>query len=505
MNSLPASPGTATLNLNQISGASYGAVINSIGYSAAFSPSAMDRSGDFYYTDNAGGFSYLVGVHDNAQFQNVQMKWRFRMPTTAENITDADGVNYQSLSGFHFVGAPVVDNQGYVYAVATNGSQAAVICFVANGQVYADGLGGFDLTRAVVQQPDEFSSTTPNQLLEGSVDSVAKYGEFTASGSQITFYNFGRGANGVHQLAGNLSEPQPVTVIPPLDPTTGATGTPADVPLHTNLAWYTTPFPVTGAVSGLSKVGNALFLSNGTNLYKLPANPAVGAAKTVTVTIPATGPLVGIAITPLPSGGVGAMASAPSVGQGAMILNGSLGISALTEQVTLIADNNRILETDSDGNALWAVDSTNHAVPASGAQPATVTKVDFSHPTSLSAVSANDYLVADTGNNRCVRFDRAGNVAVGIDSLQRSEQPACGRVAADPQPASQRSNAPRRILQHADRRCGPLSGALFDRRQRQLPGYRSHRYLYLEYDRHFHRYARFNRRPDPDVCNAHLR
>jgi len=412
-NSLSPPPATGTLSLNQISGASYGAVINQVAFSAAFSPAAMDRIGDFYYTDNAHGFSYLVGVHDSVQFQNIQMKWRFRLPTGAESITDADGVVYDNYRGFQFVGAPVVDSQGYVYAVATSGNSAAVFCFVANGDIYADGITGFDPNSATFQQPDEFNPGTPNTLRPGPIDATLKYGQFTAAGSRATFFNFGIGAGGIRQLAGNLTEPQPVSVIPPLDAASGTTGTPATIPLHTNLAWVTTTFAVNGGIYGLTKVGDALFLSDGGSLYKLPANPTVGSAKTVTV-VNNTGvlrftPSVGITVTPL-SSPVGAVAAAPSVGQGALILNGASGISALTEQETLIADNNRILETDSDGNALWAVDSTNRSIPASAASSPAITKVGFNHPTSLSAVTANDYLVADTGNNRCVRFDRAGDV-----------------------------------------------------------------------------------------------
>ena len=139
--------------------------------------------------------------------------------------------------------------------------------------------------------------------------------------------------------------------------------------------------------------------------------------------------------------GVGAVSAAPAVGQGAMIINGADGISAFTQQVTLVADNNRILETDSDGNALWAVDSTNHALPATGGLPASVTKVDFNHPTALSAVTANDYLVADTGNNRCVRFDRAGNVIWELTTFSDPNHLLTAGVADDPQPACQRPDA----------------------------------------------------------------
>jgi hypothetical protein len=102
------------------------------------------------------------------------------------------------------------------------------------------------------------------------------------------------------------------------------------------------------------------------------------------------------------------VSAAPSAGGGAMIVNGSGGIAAFNQQLTLVADNNRILEVDADGNAVWSADATTRTLGSGAATQ--VSKVDFGHPTSLSQFAPNDYLVADTGNNRCVRFDRAGNV-----------------------------------------------------------------------------------------------
>ena len=89
-----------------------------------------------------------------------------------------------------------------------------------------------------------------------------------------------------------------------------------------------------------------------------------------------------------------------------MIVNGTTGIEALTRQVTVIADSNRILGVDGDGAAVWSVDATTRTDPAT----AFATKVAFNHPTALSQFAVNDYLAADTGSNRCVRFDSAGNV-----------------------------------------------------------------------------------------------
>ena len=116
------------LDVNFISADSYGQLQN-FANAAAVSAPASDRRGNYYYTEtmqaNSVTNSYVVGVANAPLHSNVHIKFRFRMPTTADgtaplnwNYIDADNVNYAPLVGFHFVGAPVVDNQGNVYAAA---------------------------------------------------------------------------------------------------------------------------------------------------------------------------------------------------------------------------------------------------------------------------------------------------------------------------------------------------------------------------------------------------
>ena len=402
-------PGNAhageTAYLSQISGSSFGAVQGGTPLTnCVFSASAFDRRGDFYYTEMNTDGSYLVGVHGDPQFRNVRLKFRFRMPkATDPALNDPDGIAWNTLAGYQFVGAPVIDAQGHVFAAASNGTNAAVLCFDANGEIYADAPPAFDPSQATLFQADESSlATAPNQLRPGGEISgnpntpLLRYGEYTASGSRVTFFNFGVGTGSQRQLAGNLSEPQAVTATPNVDANNPAqTSTPVTLNLHTNLLWYT-QFPAQGSISGLSKAGGALFLTDGVSVYQPPASPAAipfGKAVAFDPKVPGNSTL-------LPSP-VGTVLAAPSIGGSVMTISGLNGTATLTQQLTLIADNNRILETDTQGNAVWATDST---TAASG------TKTDFSHPTALAQVAPNDYLVADTGNNRCVRFDRAGDV-----------------------------------------------------------------------------------------------
>jgi len=411
--------------LNQISGSSFGAVQGGSPLTnCVFSASAFDRRGDSYYTETNSDGSYLVGVHGDPQFRNVRLKFRFRMPKAFDGpLNDPDGIVWSNLAGYQFVGPPVIDAQGRLYAAASNGTNAAVLCFDANGEIYADAPAAFDPSQATLFQADESSAATqPNQLRPGGEISgnpntpLLRYGEYTASGSRVSFFNFGVGTGGSRQLAGNLSEPQAITATPNVDANNPAQqSTPVTLNLHTNLLWYAVlpsavqskPF-VQGQTSGLSKAGNTLFLIDSgasatmpNRLFSLSAMPSLSAGKTATPMDPA-GNFDVSQIVPLTLPKyIGTVAAAPSIGGSVMTITGTLGTATLTRQFTLIADNNRILETDTQGNAVWATDST---TAANG------TKTDFSHPTALAQVAPNDYLVADTGNNRCVRFDRAGDV-----------------------------------------------------------------------------------------------
>jgi hypothetical protein len=437
--------GGMTLTLHEIKALSFS---NTVGGGATLSAPAIDRKGDYYYVVNAGADSYLFGVHDDIAQRNVRLKFRFRLPksgdlstvdptsgtqwSTPGNAVDADNVNYantttnpdgssRSLLDYHFVGAPVVDGQGNVYVAAQQGTAgpAAVLSFNADQEVTAVPLGpgasGFDATQAHYFQLDEAMGNPQNPLVAIPLPrrGAGRYGQITTAGSVASVFNFGRGSGGSRQIAGNLCEPQPFTATPNLQAGV-STGTAMWMYFHTNLAWYAT-FAVNGPISGLSKAGSTLLLcdsgggSSGAvgsgsynTLYKLPAAPTIGAGKLAALTVRKAPLGTGANGQPLY---IGTVTAAPSAGGGAMVVNGTAGLAAFNQQLTLIADNNRILEADADGNAVWSADATTRA-GGNGVS----TKVDFAHPSALAQFAPNDYLVADTGNNRCVRFDRGGSV-----------------------------------------------------------------------------------------------
>ena len=433
-------PAGKTLTLNAVSAFSYGTALAGGGtnLSATVSSPAGDRSGSFYYTVNTpDNQSYLIGLKPDVQTRGVHLTFRFRMPRGDGQAGDPDGVNWNDLNGYQFVGAPVVDSKGRVYAAAVNTTNpnlitATVLCFDSTQDVYA-AAPGYDFSQVTVTQPDEgAAASAANTILAGgTVTNIpgtgeTEFGQYLAGDGRITFFNFGRSTSQPGQVAGNLSEPQPISVQPNVNGTTGGVVPSATtLPLHTNLSWYMTPFTVNGdarttVITGVSKVGDTVLLADSgtplpnfkTNqLYKINAAAAVGTAKVL--------PPTAFSSTPLDTA-IGNVRAAPSASSSVLVLNGTTGISAFTRQLTLIADNNRILETDSDGQAVWAADAT---VGAGGA------KVDFSHPAGLSAVSSNDYLVADTGNNRCVRFDRGGKV---LWELTRFSDPSHLLAAGSP-------------------------------------------------------------------------
>ncbi len=220
----------------------------------------------------------------------------------------------------------------------------------------------------------------------------------------------------------NLNEPEPISATLPQQGNTG--GGVLQVLLHTNLAWYsilranvsTANTAGVGIVvtqgEGLTKVGNALYFVGGTaaggatNLYAVPADPqAAGftiAAKYIdsTLLLPSGASFVN------DSGdtGVGATNAVASGANGALIINGQKGVSAFLNRTTLVTDSSRVMEINQDGSAAWLADSTQGSIGQG------TTSLELNRPSSITELTPNDYLVADTGNNRVVRFDRAGKV-----------------------------------------------------------------------------------------------
>ena len=401
-----------------------------LGATGTGSTPALDRFGNAYYFASEPGksvYTVLACFHDAPS--GPRLPWRFRLPSAGEAITDADGTDYtrlQSTNGsFSFQGKPVVDSRGFVYALATDGLRTAVLCFNGLGTVTTAPLGT-DVNNASLTQSvngtaiNEFGDGTPSTLLST---------QYTQDGTNgpLTFSNFGTSLAGPPTtLTPNLNEPEPVTATVAASPT--AAGAAFQLLLHTNLAWYsilkTAVVPATATTAatgidiaitpgeGLTKVGSALFfvggVANGTgsNLYSVPTDPeAAGytiANKYVdSLVIPTNSTSF---VTDSGDTGAGATSAIASAANGALIVNGAKGVSAFLNRTTLVTDNSRVMELNQDGSASWLVDSTQGNIGLG------TTSLELNRPSSITELTPNDYLVADTGNNRVVRFDRAGKV-----------------------------------------------------------------------------------------------
>ncbi len=90
------------------------------------------------------------------------------------------------------------------------------------------------------------------------------------------------------------------------------------------------------------------------------------------------------------------------------------GLAVFDSPTTLIVDNNRILEVDGGSQAVWSLDGTTQQ-QLHGSDPNTPTgysarKTPFSRPSVARITEGNSLVVCDSGNNRIVKVDRAGQV-----------------------------------------------------------------------------------------------
>ena len=303
-----------------------------------------------------------------------------------------------ALQGASSSGAPVIDGKGFIYVAAQNGTNAAVLCFSTRpSRSTPTSAAASTRATATFTQADEYNSAQPNQLRPGPINGTHQYGQFSAAGNRVTFYNFGVGTGATRQIAGNLTEPQPVQATPNPDPNQAQQNlNSVTLPLHTNLVWYATTFlntrPYNYNYRGFHCRGNGV-RSHESRQLSVPhrwnevvyhrgrwgglnwwGQSLIAGRRTITslaLTTPRrllTRRWVHVSAT-------------PSAGTGVMVVNGVKGLVALTQQLTLVTDNNRILEVDSQGKAVWGVDATSRPTQTG------TTYVDFSHPTSLSQVT----------------------------------------------------------------------------------------------------------------------
>jgi len=412
----------------------------------------MDTNGDFFVIINdsvAGGTdSSILCLRDAYPQSNAKVLWRYRLPTPADyswfvqnsgpsgsnsptGLQDADGHDYSVLGSglpghpYAFVGAPVLDSRGNVYAAATDGTNSAIFSFNTNAQISVNlpvGQNAINPSVQVIQQSggansDEFGNT-PTLLIGGA--------NFNAnSNGSIIFNNFAQPGN--NYLYPFFSEGEPIQVQYTYANGQGTGAPPPNVPFHTNVAWCAdlsasnnSKLPASissvGVISGLAVVGDYLYFSTDQgHLFRLytqnGSNPGGyldmdGKNSAKKPILQDLGP-TNVGVLPL-------SATVPSTGSVSasgttVLVSGGLGVMNYQSEMTIVTDHNRLIGLDADGDAMFAVDSTDEVQTATGT-PNASTHVPLNRPTDVTQLSTDRYLLADRGNNRCVEIDRQGNI-----------------------------------------------------------------------------------------------
>lgn len=417
------------------------------------------------YTANAGLVPYIAGLVDqnpgigagSSGIAGPYMRWRFALVggngtgDTSKALTDGDGIQY-AFAGFAFVGSPIIGPDGFVYALAYNANYipqynsdgtlnsagtviptTIVMCFNPNARVSATVPSSSGSS-----QPTTVQQYVDNNYVNGV--SPGSSGANTLSPPQVPV-NFTGGTFTIRRfdnpLNADASVVQPDIGFPmPLQATTASVAsngyanskTTLVIKLHSvsnnvpMLYWWAkvpNAYPVSGntlILSPMTMVGDWLYFGaqyGNTGAYYIfsvcgrKISLGVGMNGT-TREINESGNTayfnyfpsqVGQILSPLVSAGRYAVAQ------------GGLGIEGFGDMLTLVSDRDRLIAFNPDGSAEWSCDSTYQANSQGGASSTatqTTSKLSLNRPSTLSQLSASDYLTADTGNNRCVRLDQAG-------------------------------------------------------------------------------------------------
>jgi hypothetical protein len=425
----------------------------------------------------SGSTGYIAAVRDQnpSPLNTAAMAWRFALVgTDATPVIDADGIRY-SFAGYKFFGPPVIGSDNTVFALAYTVDSVSipnrwlpiVMCFYTHPNIRANypPLGDRSAS-ALVQQADEFS-----YLTNGWSATTAGTGNLQTLNMNKQFYldpNNGyvqfRDANGLPQppsspftvppqynMAPNFGFPMPVVITPTVVGTSvvaPGTGTLVFYPLASSNAnrpllhwWAKLPSVQPDSLTPLRKIGNWLYVG-GTPLV----DPSVPVTPNYIYALNGDPVSIGVGIyggTRLSGSTDGnsqnstflkkftvdcgpAQSALVSSGRYAVV-QGSDGIEGFGYLSTLVADNNRLIEFDPSGDAVWGVDST-YQVQLQGGKPPTeddngnpivnsansaiqtTSKVAINRPSTVAQITTDDFLVADSGNNRVVRFDKTGRV-----------------------------------------------------------------------------------------------
>jgi hypothetical protein len=368
--------------------------------------------------EGAGVGAYIEAVNEQApENNNSSILWRFELvgtytqATNSYDTVDASGIAYD-FKGYQFVGGPVIGNGGVVFALATNGTNTRLMAFNTTPQIgFASPFGQI----YSVTQTDEFGQTeqiAPNQYNGDLFVNFSPSRQATLQPSLFApgtvMVTQGSNTNGSQAAVG---APVPVAVNTAFN---GAT------PM---LEWYA---QIAGAATSPPRmVGDYIYFGvAGATTPAIPssivavlANPGrIGlTGDPITRRISENADYRFVQLVPTRLGNQITLAAGTDK---YLVVGEQGGFEGLAYNNILVADGNRLIEFDPSGNATWTMDATQEpstvgAAVNSLAQPITPdsqTSVPLNRPSTVTQLNANDYLIADTGNNRCVHADRTGKV-----------------------------------------------------------------------------------------------
>ncbi|MGQ9455140.1 MAG: DUF4159 domain-containing protein [Armatimonadota bacterium] len=98
---------------------------------------------------------------------------------------------------------------------------------------------------------------------------------------------------------------------------------------------------------------------------------------------------------------------------GILLIPTARGLHAYVNATTLVADSNRLVETDGAGEISWSLSSISWTVSIPQGGLPMMTSGPVNKPAKVKYLSANELLVVNTGANQVCRIDKSGNAGIG--------------------------------------------------------------------------------------------
>ena len=409
-------------------------------------------------------------VQEMPPFPGVSVKSRL----TSETSDFVTTSNSAPLQKFRAIGSPAVAN-GVAYVTGTaesgNGTQTVILALRANPNMTFSLGQSYDVNaRFSIRQPDLLAVPNGTPAYIAINESEGNFIVDRNSGL-VTITNLKPGnvsnTNGTLNAL-NLALPfELVTTIPTAGNTT--TYTPLVNPLTglgrlDNLLWYIT-IPQRAITAG-TPIKNRVNDFNNELLDDDPSFTGVGGLYGV----PASGPsiagevlyfgtedgrIASIDLNAMPSSGGSAslfrgerlrlkytrvledsttggiiaqpIFYPPQANASSLVIGTPRGLAALDSRLTIIADSGRLIEVDYGVDAITTISGTRSTNSSFGeTQPVVTNKISISRPSVARRARFNDFVIADTGNNRVVRTDQSGLTTWELTKLNDGFRVASG-------------------------------------------------------------------------------